>query len=120
MTMTDKPKNVFQIGDHNRVANVHVGDVNIDRRVRRTLGEDLKAGLLQMSKDRPVTVLGLNGNTESMAFANQIHDFLAASGYQMTGSHATWHMFFDPPVYTVNISPFNNGSEWHVVVGPAE
>ena len=75
--------------------------------------EDMKASLLQaLTNDRPVTVMGLNGDTESCAYASEIAEFLKANGYNATCS---WHMFFNPPVHTVKISPFNEGKEWHLV-----
>lgn len=70
-------------------------------------------------KGKPIAVLGLSGNAESMAYANEIHAFLKANRLPVMESEAA-HMFFNPPVFTVNISPFNRGEEWHVVVGPAE
>jgi hypothetical protein len=33
---------------------------------------------------------------------------------------AGWHMFFNPPVFNVKISRGDGGSEWWIVVGPAE
>lgn len=88
---------------------------------QRTMSEEVKTGLLrELSKDRPVSVFGMNGNTESMIYANEIHAFLAANGYQMTSDTANWHMFFNPPVHTAKISPGNGGKEWWITVGPAE
>jgi hypothetical protein len=95
--------------------------VNVDRRKKRSMDANLKTGLLRdLPRDRPIQVMGLNGNTESMAFANEIHAFLKGNGYPMKMDSATWHMFFDPPVFTFNISPGEGGAEWWIIVGPAE
>ena len=104
----------------NQSGGITAHTVHIDRRVRRSLGDELKNGLLKLTKDRSILVLGQNGNTESMAFANEIHQFLTANGYEMTTTSASEHMFFNPPVYTVNIGGGNHGKEWWIVVGPAE
>jgi hypothetical protein len=106
---------------HNQSGGITAHTVNIDRRTKRTMTDEMKAGLLRdMPRDKPVQVMGMSGNTESMAFANEIHRFLQRNGFQMMNDSATWHMFFDPPVFTVNITPGNKGAEWWIVVGPAE
>jgi hypothetical protein len=106
---------------HNQVGGITAHTVNVDRRVARTMSDEMKLGLLrELPKDKPVAVMGMNGSTESMRYANEIHAFLRSNGYQMTAATATWHMFFDPPIYTVKISPGENGSQWWIVVGPAE
>ncbi|WP_133170169.1 hypothetical protein [Kumtagia ephedrae] len=89
--------------------------------LQRRMSDEMKAGLLRdLPKDRPVSVMGMNGNTESMTFANEIYAFLNANGYEMKADTATWHMFFNPPVGNVNISQHDNGAEWAIVIGPAE
>ena len=108
------------VSSQNQSGGITAHTVHLDRRIRRSLGDELKSGLSKLPKDRPIAVMGQNGNTESMAFANDIHCFLAASGCDMTTPSATWHMFFDPPVHTVNISEGKGGKEWWIVVGPAE
>ena len=81
----------------------------------------MKAGLLRdLPNDRPVLVFGMNGSAELMAFANEIHNFLKENKYRMKSDAASWHMFFDPPVFNINISAGNSGSEWWIVVGLAE
>lgn len=106
---------------HNQAGGITAHTVNVDRRITRTMNDEMKSGLLRgLTKDKPVAVMGMNGNTESMRFANEIHSFLQSNGYQMSAETATWHMFFDPPVYTVKISPGENNTQWWIVVGPAE
>ena len=95
--------------------------LNVDSRIHRTLTEEIKIGLLHhLTKDKPVSVLGLSGNSESMIFANEIYRFLSKNGFSMKADRAMSHQFFDPPIFTVNVNRFNNGQEWHVVIGPAE
>lgn len=94
--------------------------VNVDTRAR-ALHADMEAALLRdLPNDRPVLVLGMNGNAESMAFAHEIYGFPKGHGYEMKGESPSWHMFFDPPVFDIKISPGNRGAEWWIVVGPAE
>jgi len=107
------------LGNQNVVGNI--GHTVINPRVTRTLHADMKASLLRdFPRNKPVQVFGLSGNTESMAFANEIHAFLKANGYQMVQKEAMWHQFFNPPVFNIKISAGNGGKEWWVVVGPAE
>lgn len=40
--------------------------------------------------------------------------------YIMLDTDATWHMYFNPPVVTANISKFDGENEWQIVVGPAK
>ena len=120
----DKPLHLGDIkikaGNHNAFGNIgHT--VNVDTRIKRTLQQEMKAGFLRdLPKDRPVQVFGLSGNTESMAFASEIHHFLKGNGYPMAQESAGWHLFFNPPAFNVNISEGNGGAEWWIVVGPAE
>lgn len=118
----ERERAVHNITSNNQTGGITAHTVNVDRRMRRSLTDDLKSGLLDgLSKDRrPIAVMGLNGNTESMAFANEIRSFLKSHGHVMTTDTAMPHMFFDPPVFTVKVSPGNNGREWWIVVGPAE
>jgi len=120
--MSDDPKPIDQrVTSHHQVGGITAHTVNIDTRVRRTLHPDMKAGLLRdLPKDRPVMVFAINGNGESMTFATQIHAFLKDNGYQMKTDAASWHMFFDPPVFNIKISPGEGGAEWWIVVGPAD
>jgi hypothetical protein len=109
------------VTSHNQSGGITAHTVNVDGRIRRSMSGEFKAGLLRdLSRDRPVHVMGLNANTESMAFANWIHGFLQANGFQMLNDTATCHMFFEPPIFNVKISPGNGGKEWWIVVGPAE
>ena len=64
--------------------------------------------------------MGMNGDSESMNFANEIYDALKAGGYKMLNDSATWHMFFNPPVFDFKISKGNGEAEWWIVVGPAK
>ena len=106
---------------HNQTGGITAHTVNVDRRIIRTMNDEMKSGLLrELTKDKPVAVMGMNGNTESMRFANEIHSFLQSNSYQMIADAATWHMFFDPPVYNVKISPGENNTQWWIVVGSAE
>jgi hypothetical protein len=76
------------------------------------MSSDMQADLLrELPNDRPVAVRGMNGNTESMTFAREIHSFLSANGYRMVDSSATWHMFGDPPVFNVSINEGQGGRE---------
>ena len=107
------------MGSGNQVG--HIGhNVTIGHQPKiRVLEDSLKAALLtNISRAKPVRVLGMNGNTESMNFANQIHAFLGSSGFKMESPSATWHMFFEPPVFNININD-KNPQTW-IVVGPAE
>ncbi|HWA92444.1 MAG TPA: hypothetical protein VG889_20570 [Rhizomicrobium sp.] len=107
------------MGSGNQIG--HIGhSVTVGHQPRiRVLEDSLKAALLaNISREKPVRILGLNGNTESMNFANQIHAFLRSSGFPMESPSATWHMFFDPPIFNININD-KNPQTW-IVVGPAE
>jgi hypothetical protein len=96
-------------------------NVIINPRITRHLDDAMRAGLLKdLPKDKPVLVLGMNGNTESMNYAKEIYAFLKDNDYPMKDKEAGWHMFFNPPVFNVNISDGNNGTERLIVVGPAE
>lgn len=87
---------------------------------QRHLSNELKEALLEgLPNDRSVNVMGMNGDTESMNFANQIHSFLSSNGYNLSGDQASSHMFFDPPTTDINVSSANDGTEWWIVVGPA-
>jgi hypothetical protein len=109
------------VTSYNQSGGITAHTVNVDRRIKRTMTDDFRAGLLRgLPRDKPIQVMGMNGNTESMAFANEIHHFLQANNFQMLNDAATWHVFFDPPVFTVNINLGNGGAEWWIVVGPAE
>jgi len=109
------------VTSHNQSGGITAHTVNLNHRIKRTMSDDFKAGLLRdLKRDRPVQVMGMNGNAESIAFANEIHSFLNVNGFHMMNDTATQHMFFDPPVYNVKISPGNSGAEWWIVVGPAE
>ena len=109
------------VTSHNQSGGITAHTVNLDRRIKRTMTDDLKSGLLRdMPRDKPVQVMGMNGNTESMAFADEIHQLLRTHGFRMANDAATWHMFFDPPIFNIKISPGNGGAEWWIVVGPAE
>ena len=96
--MPDDPKRVDQrVTSHHQSGGITAPTINIGTRVTRTLHPDMRAGLLRdLPKDRPVSVFGMNGNAESMAFANEIHAFLKENRYETTGDAASWHMFFDP------------------------
>src|SRR6266568_1071263 len=84
------------VTSHNQSGGITAHTVNVARHIRRTMSDALKAGLLRdLQRDRPVQVMGMNGNTESMTFADEIHRFLQANGFQMMNDAATWHMFFD-------------------------
>jgi hypothetical protein len=119
--MPSDPKHVDQrVTSYHQSGGITAHTVNVDTRAKRTLQPDMKAGLLRdLPNDRPVFVLGMSGNVESMAFANEIYGFLKENGYQMKSDAASWHMFFNPPVFNIKISPGNNGTEWWIVVGPA-
>jgi hypothetical protein len=104
-------------GGQNRIGH----EIHHHRPQQRRMSGEMKAELLaRLPNDRPVSVLGMNGNTESMNYAREIHQFLKVSGYKMLDMDATWHMYFDPPVGTVSITKFNREKEWQIVVGPAE
>jgi hypothetical protein len=109
------------VTSNNQSGGITAHTVNVDRRIKRTMTDEMKAGLLrELPRDKPIQVMGMSGNTESMKFADESHRFLQFNGFQMMNDAATWHMFFNPPVFTVNITPGNNGAEWWIVVGPAE
>jgi hypothetical protein len=120
--MSNDQKNVDQrVTSHHQSGGITAHTVNIDTRIRRTLQAEMKANLLRdLPSDRPVVVFGMNGNTESMAFANEVYNFLKENVYQMKDRAASWHMFFEPPVFNIKISRGNGGTERWIVVGPAE
>lgn len=104
-------------GGQNRIGH----EIHHHRPQQRRMSAEMKASILaELPNDRPVRVLGMNGNTESVNYAKEIHQFLAGNGYTMADTEAGWHMYFDPPVGTVKISKFNGEEEWQLVVGPAE
>ena len=95
--------------------------VNLDTKPRRTLTPETKATLLRdLSNDRPVRVMGMNGDSESMSFANEIYDGLKANNYTMLNESAMSHQFFNPPVFGFKISEGEGGAEWWITVGPAK
>jgi hypothetical protein len=109
------------ITTNNQSGGTNTNIVNVSPKIRRTMNEALKAAFLKdLPKDKPILVMGMSGNTESMAFANEIWTFLKANGYPVKNDAAAWHMFFNPPVFNAQISPGEGGKEWWIVVGPAE
>lgn len=120
--MSSDPKSADQrVTSYYQSGGITAHTVNVDTRAKRALQADMKAALLRdLPNDRPVLVLGMNGNAESTAFAQEIYGFLKGHGYEMKGEAPSWHMFFDPPVFDIKISPGNRGAEWWIVVGPAE
>jgi hypothetical protein len=104
-------------GGQNRIGH----EIHHHRPEQRHLTDEIKSAILKaMPNDRPVHVLGMNGNTESITYAREIFNFLKASGYELPEEDITWHMYFDPPVGRIGVSPFDSGKVWQVVVGPAE
>lgn len=96
--------------------------LNINEKQQRKMSPEIKSGLLNdLSRDRPVQVLGLNGDVESFNFAKKIDGFLRDNEFDVVDHSPTWHMFFDPPVKNINISRFNDGDKemWNIVVGPS-
>ena len=91
-------------------------------KTQRRMTDEMKAKMLkELPRDLPLRVLYLNGDPEAKAYGYEIHDFLASNAFEMDEGSPNVHMFFDPPVHTVNISPFIEGNRklTHLVVGPA-
>ncbi|MDA4848241.1 hypothetical protein [Hoeflea poritis] len=110
------------VTSHHQSGGITAHTVNINEKRQRVMPQAMKDGLLrELPKDRPIRVLGMNGDTESNNFAREIHDFLAGNGYEMDPSSPTWHSFFNPPTNDIRISEFKQGDKslWHIVVGPA-
>jgi len=94
--MSDKPKNVFHIGDHNTVNNVHVGDVNIGR-APADLPDSLRNQILaELPRDKPITVFGLMGDAQSCILAEKIHAFLKANGFPLKEEGGISQGVFNP------------------------
>lgn len=94
---------------------VNINPARVIRKLNAALGDSLVSALRPLGKH--VQVMGLNGNTESMTFAAEIHAYLKAAGLNVSPK-VGWHMFFDPPVFNVTISRLDD--DLVVVVGPAE
>ena len=111
---------IHNVTSHDQSGGITAHTVNIDTDTQRTFTPELKSSLLQdLPNDRPVQVMGMNGDSESMNFATEIYDGLKAGGYTMLGDSAISHMFFNPPVFNIKINEGNGGAEWWIVVGPA-
>lgn len=112
---------VHNVRSHYQTGGITAHTVNVDTRIKRTLNDDLRKGLREgVSRTLPVMVMAQNGDTESMAFAKEIHAFLRGEGFRVDGEGPGWHMFGNPPVFTVKAYPANGGTEWWVIVGPAQ
>ncbi len=79
------------VTSYNQSGGITAHTVNVDRRIKRTMTDDFRAGLLRgLPRDKPIQVMGMNGNTESMAFANEIHHFL--QGQQFSDVERRCHL----------------------------
>ena len=90
-------------------------NIIINRPAPRSLEDNLKGGLLQIDKAKPVFVLYRNGDPEAQAFGQQIYDYLKQQGYRVQPDGLGWHMFGVQPT-DVTITPFNGGTETHVLI----
>ena len=82
----------------------------------RHIAAETRASLSGMvPKDKPVSVLYRNGDREAMSLAQEIYDFLKGAGYQVQPDGIGWHMF-GVQSHAITVTPFNDGSETHVLV----
>lgn len=108
-------------GDNSGVINTGDTTIEINKKRERHVTPEFAQDILNnLPKDRPVTVLVLNGDSEATQFGREIHKLLSDNDYDMKIDDVTWHMFFNPPVGIINITPFNDGKEWQIVIGPSE
>lgn len=123
--MADDDRSVNVGGNNSGVINT--GDNNnftVNSKVRRTLGDEMKSGLLRdfPRGGKPIQVLTQSGDQEARNFGAQIKEFLSQNGFPVE-DYLGEHQFFNPPIFNVKINKFNAGRDdekWHVVVGPAE
>jgi hypothetical protein len=75
---------VPQIVNQNVTSNSQFGGITahtVNLAPRRRLDNVLKAELLKLPRDRPISVAGIMGDTESLEFADQLRLFLEESGF---------------------------------------
>ena len=117
----DKKPEIHNVTSHDQSGGITAHTVNIDTKTQRRVTAELEASFLKdLPNDRPVRVFGMNGNSESMNFANEIYQVLESHGYTMLGECAHPAMIFSPPIGIVKISEVNEGAEWGITVGPAK
>jgi hypothetical protein len=73
--------------------------------------------LTKLPRDKPVMVFGTIHDSESMAFAREIHQFLSENGFKMTDSVALESMFFGVRPTLVNVGPGEGGKETWITIG---
>jgi hypothetical protein len=90
--------------------------------IRRTLSspqmEGLKRQMLsELSKEKPITVMGILGDTESCMFAEEIHAFLKANGFNMREANGISQGVFTSMPRGLIVEPEGDGLKF--VVGVA-
>jgi hypothetical protein len=80
--------------------------------------EGLKRQMLsELSREKPITVMGIMGDTESCMFAEEIHAFLKANGFNMKGSGGISQGVFTRTPRGLIVEPEGDGLKF--VVGVA-
>ena len=70
------------VTSHNQTGGITAHTVNIGPR-RRQLTDSLKRQLLTLPRDKPIMVTAVMGVPDASELANEIHSFLAQSGFPM-------------------------------------
>jgi hypothetical protein len=108
------------VTSHNQSGGITAHTVTVNP--RRTLAspqmEGLKRQMLsELSKDKPITVMGIWGDTESCMFAEEIHAFLKANGFNMKEANGISQGVFTRTPRGLIVEPEGDGLKF--VVGVA-
>jgi|688.fasta_scaffold111990_3 hypothetical protein len=80
------------VTSYNQSGGITAHTVNIGPQ-KRKLNSALQQQLLSLPKTRPITIIAMMGNSESMDFAIEIHEFMQSAGMPMAESGISQGMF---------------------------
>lgn len=107
----DRP--IFNVNSFGQQGGITAGQVNIGlppRRLAETQKQDLRG---KLPRSKRIRVMAVMGDEEAFIFAQQIRDFLAQDGYDVSGIDRA---MFDRPVVGHGIRPRDDGT-LEVIVG---
>jgi hypothetical protein len=88
--------------------------VNVNPKYQRALGDSIREKLLKnVPRDKLVVVWATHGDQESFRYANEIFQFLKASGFNLFGD-APQGNIFTQPLYGVTVTPQDDKTEIYI------
>jgi hypothetical protein len=112
---TDKetPSNI-NITSNYQSGGITAHTVNVNPRFQRVLGDDIRKKILQNVPRQKLTVVwATHGDQESFRYANEIFQFLKASGFNLFGDGPHGNIFTQP-LYGVTVTPRDDKTEIYI------